>query len=195
MENTTVRDTLIVLSDSESDKQPVVEKSEGKSEKIGVKRRADGVESMTSNVWNFFDKLVDEEKVQCKTCNKKLVYKGAHITGTSSLRRHLDSNPIKHKEWYILKKESEEAGPSRQKQKTMDLSVNIELKSSSAVIPITVGATQFESKLYKFLITLDEPFLLLEKPEFKDLFTDLKPSVSLPSRKTARNNVSVSFIC
>ena len=47
-----------------------------------------------SDVWKFYEKIVDSNKVKCLLCSKQLSYRG----GTSNLRDHLVSqHPLNYK--------------------------------------------------------------------------------------------------
>ncbi|KAE8213680.1 hypothetical protein CF326_g9831, partial [Tilletia indica] len=119
-------------------------------------------------VWDDFEQVVGEEKVQCTHCGTQLSFKSAAITGTSSMSRHLES---------CKKKPCLEAG--QQKLTFAKVTHNDKLR--------------LHTLLEKWIIRDQQSLSVLDHPDFRVLLHALLAGYEPPTRNIMTRKIGVDF--
>jgi hypothetical protein len=128
-----------------------------------------------------FEKSDDSKQWICLLCSKPYT---VSANTTANIRKHLE------------KRHSHLADALKQKQLTMKASSETGIRQTSldkkAKI-VEFSPEGLKKHLVKYCVLTDQSFLNVEHPVFTELLEFLRPNINLPSRKTLRNLVLVSF--
>lgn len=140
-------------------------------------------EEKPSDIWSYFEQASTPNKFHCVICR-------AVITGNKSssfnLKRHIkNKHPTVNLQRQANETQSVGSGAAKianpGNQKALNSFFEVKKPLSAA------EKKSIDEKVLKVFCNHALPFYLVEAEDFKELFTTLRPSYNLPSRKTLSN--------
>jgi hypothetical protein len=130
---------------------------------------------------HFFDAPGDGGKRKCKLCTKS--YTANRKTTTNLVNHLMKSHTI---EYETAKRKRDEMHISSTKRKKPN-------PVMEAFDRITFQESVYMDKIGELLVSCDEPFALVERPQFRGLMEYMKPGVYVPNRRKIRGHVMAMF--